>query len=126
LRKAAHKRRIKTTIGNGMKKSTVAVLLSLLVFPGAGHVYLKRGVRALAFIVPTLAAGVYIIRQAFEQANKIVDQLTAGTLAVDPVAMAAQIEQSSGNTTMANVASAVLLICWLGATIDAWWLARQK
>lgn len=109
-----------------MKKSTVAVLLSLLVFPGAGHVYLKRGARALAFIVPTLAAGAYIIRQAFEQANQIVDQLTAGTLTVDPVAMAAQIEQSSGNTAMANVASAVLLICWLGSALDAWWLTRQK
>jgi hypothetical protein len=109
-----------------MKKSTVAVLLSLLVFPGAGHVYLKRGARGLLFIAPTLAAGWYVIHQAFEEATRIVDQITAGTMAMDPAAMAAQMEQSGGNTLLANVASAVLLLCWLGAAIDAWMLARSR
>lgn len=109
-----------------MKKSTVAVLLSLLVFPGAGQVYLKRPLRGLAFIVPTLAAGIYVINQALEEAGKIVGQITAGTLAMDPAALAAQIEQSGGNTTLANVASAVLLICWIGSAVDAWLLTRRS
>ena len=108
-----------------MKKSTVAVLLSLLVFPGAGHVYLKRGMRGLAFVVPALLAAVYVFNQAMDEANKIVGQITSGAMPLDPAAMAAQIEQSGGNTTLANIASAVMLICWLGSAVDAWLLARR-
>ena len=108
-----------------MKKSTVAVLLSLLVFPGAGHVYLKRALRGLAFVVPALLAAAYVFNQALDEANKIVGQLTSGAMPLDPAAMAAQIEQSGGNTTLANLASAVMLICWLGSAVDAWLLARR-
>ena len=109
-----------------MKKSTVAVLLSLLVFPGAGHVYLRRRARGLAFLAPALLAALYVFNQAVNEANKIVDQVLAGTTALDPAAMAAQIEQSSGNTMLANVASAVMLICWVGSALDAWMLAKKN
>ncbi|MDB5959470.1 MAG: hypothetical protein JWP59_764 [Massilia sp.] len=108
-----------------MKKSTVAVLLSLLVFPGAGHVYLKRRLRGLAFLAPALLAVLYIFNQALDEANKIVGQISSGAMPLDPAAMAAQIEQSGGNTTAANIASAVMLICWAGSALDAWWLARR-
>ncbi len=108
-----------------MKNSTKAVLLSLLVFPGAGHLYLKRGMRGLAFLAPALLAVLYIFNQAVDEANKIVGQLTSGAMPLDPAAMAAQIEQSGGNTTLANVASAVMLICWIGSAVDAWWLANR-
>lgn len=109
-----------------MKKSTKAVLLSLLVFPGAGHLYLKHGLRAIAFLLPALLAVVYIFNQAMDEANRIVGQFAAGTTALDPAAITAQLEQSSGNTTLANVASAVMLICWIGSAIDAWYLARRQ
>ncbi|WP_426194146.1 hypothetical protein [Massilia sp. DWR3-1-1] len=109
-----------------MKKSTVAVLLSLLVFPGAGHVYLKRRLRGLAFLLPALLAAAYVVNQAVDEANKIVAQVLAGSGALDPAALAAQIEQSSGNTTLANLASAVMIVCWLGSALDAWLLATPK
>lgn len=108
-----------------MKKSTVAVLLSLFVFPGAGHLYLKRRLRALAFLAPAAVAALYVINQAVVAANRIVDQILAGTASMDPATMAAQIEQSGGNTLAANLASAVMLICWLGSALDAWRLARE-
>ena len=46
-------------------------------------------------------------------------------LTVTSAAMAAQIARSSGNTVLANVASAVMLICWMGSALDAWLLARD-
>lgn len=108
-----------------MKKSTVAVLLSLLVFPGAGHLYLKRRLRGLAFLAPAVLAVLYVINQAMVEANKIVDQVVSGASTLDPVALAAQLEQSSGNTPAANLASAVMILCWLGSAFDAWRLANQ-
>lgn len=109
-----------------MKTSTKAVLLSLLVFPGAGHLYLKRPWRGIVFLAPTMSALIYIVNQAAEQANKIAAQIMAGTTSLDPVALAAQIEQGSGNTFAANVASGVLLLCWAGAALDAWLLTRRE
>ena len=109
-----------------MKKTTVAILLSLLVFPGAGHLYLKRRLRGLAFLGPAVLAVLYVIKQAAAEANRIVDQVLAGTTPLDPAALAAQIDQSSGNTLLANLASAVMIICWLGSAVDAWRLARQE
>jgi hypothetical protein len=107
-----------------MKTSTKAVLLSVLIFPGAGHLYLKRPWRGIAFLAPAMAGIIYIMQEAVAQANKIADQIMAGSMPLDPAAMAAQIEQSSGNTFWANVASGVLLLCWVGAAIDVWMLGR--
>jgi hypothetical protein len=108
-----------------MKTSTKAVLLSVLVFPGAGHLYLKRGWRGIVFLAPAMVAVIYIFQQAWEEANRIADQILAYPTSLDPVALAAQIEQGSGNTFWANVASAVMLLCWVGAAVDVWMLARQ-
>lgn len=108
-----------------MKTSTKAVLLSVLVFPGAGHLYLKRAWRGIVFLAPAMLAVMYIFNQAVEEANRIAAQIFAHPGAIDPVALAAQIEQGSGNTFWANVASAVVLLCWVGAAVDAWLLAHR-
>ena len=52
-------------------------------------------------------------------------RVTEGGLTVTSAAMAAQIARSSGNTVLANVASAVMLICWMGSALDAWLRARD-
>ncbi|MET0859367.1 MAG: DUF6677 family protein [Telluria sp.] len=107
-----------------MSRPVIAALLSALVFPGAGHIYLKRGRRALLFMLPTLAAVAVFLGQAFEQATVIADQIMAGAVAPDPVAIAARLEQSGGGSGMGNVAAGVMLVCWIGATVDAYLLAR--
>ena len=61
-----------------MNRPVIAALLSALVFPGAGHLYLKRNGRALLFLLPTALAVAVFIGQAFEQAAAIADQILAG------------------------------------------------
>ncbi len=107
-----------------MSRPVIAALISALVFPGAGHLYLKRGGRALLFLLPTLAAVVVFLGQAFGQASEIAEQIMAGTVAPDPVAIAARLEQSGGASTVGTVAAGVMLVCWIGATVDAYLLAR--
>lgn len=108
-----------------MKKSNKAVWLSLLLFPGAGQIYLKRTLRGLAFMAPAIAAVVYLLNDAVDQANRIASQILSGAGSLDPAALAAQIEAGGGNTFWANVAGAVVLLCWIGAVGDAWWLVHQ-
>jgi len=109
-----------------VKKSNKAVWLSLLLFPGAGQLHLKRTRRGLAFMAPALAALAYLLNDAVDQANRIADQILSGAASMDPVALAAQIEAGGGNTFWANVAAGVLLLCWIGAVGDAWWLVHRE
>jgi hypothetical protein len=108
-----------------MNRSVKAALISALVFPGAGHLYLKRGARACLFLLPTLVAVVVFLNDAMEQATEIAGQIMAGTMAPDPVAMAARLEQHGGGA-LATVAAAVMVVCWIGAAVDAYLLARGQ
>lgn len=107
-----------------MSRSTIALLLSALVFPGAGHLYLKRRGRALVFIVPTVVALGYFLADAARRAGDMVDQIMAGSLGTDPVAIAAKLEQAGPTPFLLNLAIYVMLACWIGATVDAWRLGR--
>lgn len=108
-----------------MSRSTTALLLSALVFPGAGHLYLKRRTRALAFAMPTLVATVYFIVDATKRANDMVGQVMSGSLGTDPVAIAARLEQSGPTSFLVDLATYVMLACWIGAMVDAWLLGRK-
>ena len=107
-----------------MNRSVKAALISALVLPGAGHLYLKRGARACLFLLPTLAAVVVFLDEAIEQATAIAGQILAGTIPTDPAALAARLEQQGGGSTLSTVAAAVMVLCWIGATVDAYLLAR--
>ncbi|MES2757308.1 MAG: hypothetical protein V4693_08025 [Pseudomonadota bacterium] len=107
-----------------MSRPVIAALISALVFPGAGHLYLKRGRRALLFLLPTLAAVAIFLGQAFAQATEIAAQVMAGTVAPDPVAIAARLEQGGGASSLGTVAAVAMLVCWIGAIVDAYLLAR--
>src|SRR4051812_18356428 len=82
-----------------MQRAVPAALLSALVFPGAGHLYLRRRARACAFIVPTLVAAVVFVGDVARRASGLADQVVAGTLPLDPAAIAAQLQSQGGNTT---------------------------
>jgi hypothetical protein len=107
-----------------MDRPVKAALISALVFPGAGHLYLKRGVRACLFLLPTLAAVMVFLNDAMDQATVIANQIMSGRMPPDPAAIAAQLEQQGGGSPLASVAAAVMIVCWIGATVDAYLLAR--
>lgn len=109
-----------------MDRSTVAVLISALVFPGAGHMYLKRLGRGLLFIVPTVAALVYFLGVVMDRASAMVDEVLSGRTALDPVAMAARLEQqSAGGSPLETICLWVMVLCWVGAMVDCYLLARR-
>jgi hypothetical protein len=108
-----------------MNRSVKAALISALVFPGAGHLYLKRRARACLFLLPTVVAVVVFLNDAIEQATKIAGEIMAGTMSADPVAMAARLEQQGGST-LATVAAGVMVVCWIGAAVDAYMLGRGQ
>ena len=106
-------------------RSLTALLLSALVFPGAGQIFLKRRARALLFIVPTLVAAIYIVRTVLQPATEMANQLVSAGVMPDPLVIAAQLEQAGTTSGMVEGAVYVMLFCWIAAAVDAWRLGRQ-
>ena len=62
-----------------MKKSTKAFLLSALVFPGAGHLSLKKFVPGFALLAVTLTSLYYVVTTAVDHAMKVIEQIDVET-----------------------------------------------
>ncbi|TWI67540.1 hypothetical protein IP91_01654 [Pseudoduganella lurida] len=104
-----------------MKPSTRAALVSALLFPGLGQLtVLKRPKRACLFLIPAAGALVFLLGAAFTAANDISAGILAGTIPLDPGAIAARIDATNKGDT-GEIAAIVLLAAWLGSIGDALW-----
>ncbi|WP_296948856.1 hypothetical protein [uncultured Massilia sp.] len=101
-----------------MKRNVVGALLSALVFPGVGQLWLGRRARGILFAVVALVAAWIYVAGAFDQASALAGQLLSGALPSDPAALAARLEAAP--TPLAEtVAGWALAACWLGAIVEA-------
>lgn len=108
-----------------MSRSTTAVLLSALVLPGAGHLYLKHYPRGIALIAASLVCVWVIIDSAMRQASLVLDQLDIEGGALDAgqlSALATQTSSGSGDT----IATLVLAGCWVIGMVDAYRLGNKS
>ena len=103
-----------------MKKTIIALLLSLLLFPGTGHLYLKRFRSGAAFLIISLLALGYIL---YEIANIIMEAMNAfavGNASGDPdeIAIIVNKQLDAGALDPIGMAIIVLLCCWVIASLD--------
>jgi hypothetical protein len=109
-----------------MNKSMKAALLSALVFPGAGHFYLKKHLVGIILTAAALTSLAVVISQALERAQKIAEKIQSGDIPLD-IAMISELvsEPPTGSeANLLNIASAVLIITWLIGIIDAYRIGR--
>lgn len=114
--------------GGAMNRSTTAVVLSALVIPGAGQLYLKHVWRGMAFIGVSLVCLWFILAQAMQQASAVLMQLESQDGALDAAHIAGLVSQSPGGagSTAASVAVWVLVVCWVASIVDAHRLGRRE
>jgi len=110
-----------------MKKSTKAALLSGLVFPGLGHVYLRRYASGLVLLLLSGWATYSVTASSIDAAYDIADQIEAGTVAPDSGAIGQLIEQRSQQAGQATaIPGWVLLAAWLVGVVDSWRVGRAQ
>lgn len=105
-----------------MSKASRATLLSGLVFPGAGHLYLKSYARASALIIVSLSCITVLVIEATKRAQAILDEIQAQGGAVDInliVELASQSAQNA-NGSMTDIATWALVTSWIIGMIDAY------
>lgn len=109
-----------------MRRSVTAALLSGLVFPGTGQIYLGRRRRGWLFVLLALAALLYLATQLMEPVLAISDEIVNGTLAPDPAAIALRLEQRGQSANaLHTLAVLVMLLSWVVSTVDAYLLGRK-
>jgi hypothetical protein len=111
-----------------MKKSLKGALLSGLVLPGVGQLWLKHYMRGIALIGVFLTATAVIVTKAAQQAFAILEKIESEGGAVDLVAIvhsASRPSANSGDFTF-KAASLVLILSWIVGIIDAYLVGRKK
>jgi hypothetical protein len=107
-----------------MDRSLKAALLSALVFPGVGQLFLKRPLRAMLFLLPALIAAVYFAGAVLDPMLAIARDILSGALEFDPLLIEQRVEASRIDSGMMNAAAAVMVVAWIASAVDAWLLGR--
>ncbi len=109
-----------------MKKSTKAALLSAFVFPGAGHIFLKKYIPGSALIGASLGGIFYLTSKTVERGLRITEKIQSGDGQLD-VAVITELlsKQPTGTETqLINIATAIFIISWLIGIVDSYRVGR--
>jgi hypothetical protein len=110
-----------------MNTAMKAALLSGLVIPGSGHLFLQHRRRGWLLIAVTLLAATVVVAAALRSARALADGILNGDIAPDPVLIAEQVH-TAAHAAMAGPAlpaAWVLLGCWLAGVVDAYRLGLR-
>ena len=110
-----------------MSKSITGALWSGLVFPGAGHLYLKSYRRGISLIVVSAICLVIILANVAEQSMAVVAKIQADGGNIDPSRILEMASQGSASvdTQSFNIAMIVFFVCWIVGVVDAYRLGKR-
>ena len=111
-----------------MKKTTKAVLLSALVFPGMGHLSLKKYLAAIVLAGASFASIYYTMTKSVENALQIVEKMQIDYNQPDVAAIIDSVSQqpAGSDAYLLDIATAVFVICWLIGIIDSYRIGRAQ
>lgn len=113
-----------------MKKATEAALISALVFPGAGHLYLKKYVSGLLLLIASGAGLWYLITMMVERTLQVVEKIQSGMMVPDVAVIIKLVTEQPSAQDVQNlkIATVLVVICWLISIVDSYrvGLVREK
>ncbi len=111
-----------------MKKPIIAALLSLLVFPGAGHVWLKKTALGLGIILLSLAALSVSVYEIFKVVMIVLNDINLGKIDIEPSQLTATIMSTLENRDnyLVDTSLTILTICWISSALDAFRIGLKK
>ncbi len=110
-----------------MTRSIKAALLSGLVFPGIGHMYLKRHVHGMILFVGAASAIYFVVSVAVNTALEVAEKIQSGDVPLDMGTITDLVsQQSSGSEQSANIAMIALVACWVIGIVDSYRQGRVQ
>jgi len=110
-----------------MKKTTIAILLSALAFPGAGHLFLKHTIRGIILMVLFCVLLYQITSYAYQQAQLLAKDIISGHVAPTLNAIQNYLAQHSNDLEQLQqltLLSYAILLLWLIGILDSYRLAK--
>jgi Family of unknown function (DUF5683) len=110
-----------------VRYSTKAALLSGLVFPGVGHLYLKRYWRGALLSAGAAAATYFLVSVALTSAMDIAGKIQAGDVPMNEESISAMVSKASqGNEQSTDIATMALLALWIIGIADSYREGRAR
>src|SRR5262252_4555397 len=110
-----------------MKYSIKAALLSGLVFPGVGHLYLKRWWRGVVLAVGAAAVSYFLVSVAVNSAMEIAGKIEGGNVPLNAEAISAMVSKASQrNERSTDIATVILLALWAIGIVDSYREGRAR
>ena len=104
-----------------MNRSLKAVLLSALVFPGAGHFSLNKPVLGGLISVATIICLYFLLTTAVEIAQQISLEIQSGAVQFDVAKISEKVSQdlAGSDGQGINIPLFLLVVCWLVGIADS-------
>jgi hypothetical protein len=113
-----------------MKKCTKAALLSVFVFPGSGHFYLRHFWRGIGFALVVLGGLVFAVWSAVSYYLQHLDPSTLNTLQSGTASLSEASGIAASNAAAQDpYAKAIfygVVLVWVISAIDAYRIGKQK
>jgi hypothetical protein len=110
-----------------VKYSIKAALLSGLVFPGVGHLYLRRYLRGVLLAAGAAALSYFLVSVAVNSALDIVGRIEGGDVPLNVEAISELVSKASqGNGHATDIASMILLALWVIGIVDSYREGRAR
>ena len=113
-----------------MRKSLKAALFSALLFPGSGHFFLKKHLRATLLAGVSIVCVYVLLSTAVEMAQEISLKIQSGEIPFDVTRITEEVSKqtASSGTQLADISTYLLAICWLVGIVDSYrvgWLQNK-
>jgi hypothetical protein len=108
-------------------QSTKAALLSGLVFPGVGHLYLRRYVRGILIAGGAGVLLYFVVSVTMHTALAVIGNIQSGNVSPTVESISTLVsKQSQGNEGAMNIAMMALIALWLIGIVDSYREGRAR
>ena len=102
-----------------------AVLLSVLVFPGAGHILLKKYTTGISLIIASAISLTVLIYNIMQRTVEILNNIPASEiLKLDIMSLSKMLAQT--DTWQMQISTTILLILWIISIVDSYCISRKQ
>ncbi len=106
-----------------MTKTTKAILLSAVAYPGAGQIFLKRYPIGIVFIVISTIGLYFILQNIFKITFQIIDRIKSGETPPDFSSLLSLLSQH--DTQLLNSAFIIMIITWVASIIHVYFIGNK-
>lgn len=110
-----------------MDKSIKVALLSAFIFPGIGHIFLKKYIAATVFAGGAFSCSYLLLAKVIENVIKIMENIKPNKLPdTENIRELISVQLNQIDLISTNIISLILLLIWCVAIIDAYRIAKYQ